>query len=196
MEKGLMEQSIQNMIKVIGKEVDRNLPAQLLDIVDFHAKTGVVSALAGAIPAVGELAALTASIGNIWVMYARINKFVGIEFSDNVLKTLASGVVSNLAGAFVGRLVIAAALAMVPGIGTAGAIAIVALATYQVTKLSALIYFKIMTEIFESERKNYTAEELKRMAEKVSSDIDIDEANESFEREYDKKKSAGEFEKR
>ena len=61
---------------------------------------------------------MAAAAINIWTMYARVNKELNLPFGDNIIKSLAAGVATNLAGALAGAVVVGSALKFLPGLGT------------------------------------------------------------------------------
>jgi hypothetical protein len=92
-----------HLVEAMDKTVDDALPHEIADIVKFHAKGAAAAALASAwIPGVGAAAAVAASAGFIWSMYGRIGAKIELPFGQNVLKSLASGAATNVAGGVVG----------------------------------------------------------------------------------------------
>jgi uncharacterized protein (DUF697 family) len=73
---------------------------ELSNVIKEHALLGTA---AGLIPVPG--ADIAAMVANTWTMYVRINKVVGVSFGDNVLKSIASGVIANLASVIPGLIV-------------------------------------------------------------------------------------------
>ena len=64
---------------------------ELSNIIKQHALAATATAF---IPVPGvDVAAIVA---NVWTMYVRINQEVGVSFSENVLKSIASGVIANV----------------------------------------------------------------------------------------------------
>jgi hypothetical protein len=51
----------------------------------------------GWVPGFGGLAAAGISARFIWTMYGRINSKIGLPFSENVVKSIATGIATNLA---------------------------------------------------------------------------------------------------
>ena len=90
-EKKLLNTAIE-LVKLLDKTANAALPQELADVVKLHSKLAVGSAWIP-IPGVDVAAGAT----NIWSMYVRINNKLGISVKENVLKTIASGVATNLA---------------------------------------------------------------------------------------------------
>ena len=70
---------------------------RVVEIVKRHQKVVGTAGLATAIPA-GATVATGAIVASTWKMYVDINKELGLSFSENTMKSIATGVVSNLAG--------------------------------------------------------------------------------------------------
>lgn len=125
---------------VLGKEI--------LAIVKKHANVVSGAALANGVPG-GAAVSVTAVIASTWKMYYDINKKLGISFSENFLKSVASGVVSNLAsnGVAAGATNL---LSFIPGIGTIGAM-LGGMAINRTSIYTAgVTYLKILCSIAES----------------------------------------------
>lgn len=140
---------------------------ELSDIIKEHALLGTGAAM---IPVpVLDVAAI---IANIWAMYVRINNVVGISFSENFLKSVASGIVANVAatipaiglGALAGSF-----LKAVPGIGTLGGIALAAGANLVIVFVAGRVYLKTL-EVLVNNGKPLDEANIKREAEKIAKD--------------------------
>ena len=94
------------------------LGQEIIAKVKSHANIATWSGAAGA---VSEFAAMGALIASTWKMYYDINEVIGLSFSENFLKSVASGIVSNLASNAAGFAVgyaTAAVANKIPGIGS------------------------------------------------------------------------------
>lgn len=72
--------------------------------------------------------------------------------SENTAKFIGSAIVTNLitnAGAFIAVLVGSSILSIIPGIGTAAAIALNAALGYTIVYVSAIIYLKLITRMMQ-----------------------------------------------
>lgn len=127
------------LVKAMDKMSDESLPKEISDVVKLHAKLAVGSSL---IPVPG--ADIAAGAANIWTMYLRINSKIGMKIGENILKTIASAVLTNLAG-YVAVLSVGSAMKFIPGLGTLGSIAIMSGALYAVTLASGYVYLKALT---------------------------------------------------
>ena len=147
MDNGRLMTAIFRMLISMDKSVRGSLPQEIRDCVLEHAMIAAGSAL---IPIPGACAA--ANVANIWTMYGRINSKVGITLSENILKTIASGVAANL-GTYVLMLGVGEVLKFIPVVGTALGAAIDASIGYAVTLTSALIYINVITAFAGSGKK-------------------------------------------
>ena len=127
------------LVTVLDKTAEQLLPQEIVDVVKLHSKLAVGSAL---IPVPG--ADVAAGAANIWTMYGRVNSKVGISIKDNVLKTVGSGVVTNLAS-YMAMAGLGSAIKAIPGIGTLTGTALMSASLYAVTLASGYIYVKALT---------------------------------------------------
>lgn len=123
----------------IDKQADNLLPQQIVDIVKTHSKLAVASSW---IPIPG--ADLAAGAASIWEMYLRINKKIDVPFGENIIKTIGSGVATNLAG-YIAVSGVASALKFVSFIGTIGGAVIMSAAQYALTLASGYVYLKALS---------------------------------------------------
>lgn len=175
------------LVKAMDKTVDDSLPREIAEVVKFHSKGAAVAALAsGWIPGVGATAAVTIAAGFVWTMYSRINGKIDLPLTENIVKSIASGVATNLAAYAVGSVVFASAFSLFPGLGNVASAAIIGGTCYALTLASGFVYLKILTNVFTSgnDPSAMTAENLKKMAKTVTENEDIKavmkEAKEAF----------------
>jgi uncharacterized protein (DUF697 family) len=156
--------------------VDDNLPYQIADIVKFHSKGAAAAAVGSAwIPGAGGTAAILASAGFIWSMYARIGSEINLPMSENILKTLGSGVATNLASGMAASWVMSSVFSLFPGIGSIGASVVMGGTCYALTLASGYVYLKIMTALFISgvDPTKMSEQELNNMAKNIANDSDV-----------------------
>lgn len=138
-----------DVVAAIDELTAELLPAEIAEIVKGHSLGAAASGVAsGWIPGFGGLAAAAMSAGFIWTMYGRINAKIRLPFSENVIKSLASGVATNLASYMVGGFVISTVFSFVPGIGNVGASVLVGGTCYALTIASGFVYLKVLTKLF------------------------------------------------
>ena len=89
-----------------------------------------------------DLAALTI---NVWHMYVKINKILGLSFKDNVLKSVASAALANLTGNILATGLVGM-LKFLPG-GVLAAGVVVGATNYAICFSSAWIYLEVLTTV-------------------------------------------------
>jgi len=131
------------LLTLLDKVADDTLPQQIVDVVKLHSKLAVGSAW---IPVPGV--DIAASAASIWGMYARINGKIGLPFGENIMKSIASGVATNLAS-YLAMTGVASALKFIPGIGTVGGALVMSAGMYGLTLTSGYIYLKALCALVE-----------------------------------------------
>jgi uncharacterized protein (DUF697 family) len=115
---------------------------------------------------------VAAVVANIWTMYARLNSAIGVSFSENVVKSIASGVAANLVSAIpaaVLGIVAESVLKFIPGLGTMGGIAVGAAANVAMLYVAGKVYLKSL-EILVHSHQPLTEENIKKAAADVTRD--------------------------
>lgn len=191
----LMDAVIQ-LAEAVDKGTDIVAHEEIARIVKLHAKLAIGAAW---IPVpIADFAAMTA---NTWAMYVRINKTLGIPFSDTLIKSLASGIATNLLSNLP-ILAVGEVLKAIPGVGTiTGGVALSA-TLYAVTIAAGIVYMRALAFLLKeepalrSELTEVKLAELKAKAEQVFSDK---EAMKKLVKEgkevYAAAKASGELEK-
>lgn len=85
---------------------------------------------------------------DVWTMYARINKHLGISFSENLMKSIGSAIAGNLT-ANAGQLLVGGALKLIPGVGSVVGGTIMAATVFGTTLAAGLVYLKALTRFYE-----------------------------------------------
>lgn len=130
------------LVEVIQKTdglADKIYPEEIVSVVKLHAKLATASALIP-IPGVDLIASAT----SIWSMYVRLNNKLEIPFKDNAMKTIVSGISTNLLG-YVVSLGVGSGLKLIPGIGTIMGTTLMLAGLYATTLASGWIYIKVLT---------------------------------------------------
>lgn len=182
-------EAAKQLVGAADKLVDESLPAEIAEIVKLHSKGAAASGVAaGWIPGAAGVAAAVVSGAFIWSMYGRINAAIDVPIAENVLKSLGSGIATNLAAYFLGGGVVAAVLSFFPGVGSVGASAVVGMTAYALTLASGYVYLQVLTQLFLSGRDptKMDAESLKNAATSVIDETDvrgvIEEAKAAYKR--------------
>lgn len=153
------------LAKAANKQADAALPPKIAGIVKTHAALGVASAF---IPIPGVDMAAAAAV--IWGMYIRINNELNMPFQENLVKSVASGVATNLA-ASVGVTAVASMLKLIPGLGTVPSIALMSVTTYALTLASGYVYLKALTMLLkQNPAKGISASDWDEAINRVMSD--------------------------
>ncbi|MBR1499532.1 MAG: hypothetical protein IJ615_07915 [Bacteroidaceae bacterium] len=156
-----------HLVCLLDKQADNLLPQEIVDVVKLHGKLAVGSAL---IPVPG--ADVAAGAANIWAMYIRINGKTGLEFKENVMKTIGSGVATNLVG-YVAMSGVASAMKFIPGIGSVGGALIMSASLYAVTLASGYVYLKALCALAERKGANISGEDLKSAIDELLAKKDV-----------------------
>jgi len=139
----------------------------LTKIIKEHALLG---AGVGFIPV--PLLDIAAIIANTWGMYVRINEVIGISFTENVLRSIASGVIANVASVIPGAVVAKVAgslLKLIPGLGTVGGIAIDVMANVAIMYVMGKVYVKSLC-VLAKKGDPLTEDNLRHASREVSKD--------------------------
>lgn len=192
----LLLHQAKHLVEAMDEKVDDALPYEIAEIVKFHAKGAALAALAsGWVPGAGGVAASVIAAGFIWTMYGRIGEKVGLPFGKNFLKSVASGVATNLAAYVVGLLALSTAASLIPGLGSIGASVIMGATCYALTLASGYVYLKIMTKLFARgvDLSTVTEQDLKDLAADAAKDADVREVIKEAKADFRTKKRQGEF---
>jgi len=144
------------LVQLMDKTADKNLPQEIANVVKLHSKLAVGSSF---IPVPG--ADIAAGAASIWGMYVRINSKLGIPFGENVMKSIGSGVATNLAG-YAAMTGVASALKFIPGIGTIGGAVIMAASMYGITLASGWIYLQALSALAQRSGKNFNVQDISK----------------------------------
>lgn len=148
-----LAKACQELDKAMQGTLDGTKIACISETISGYAiAAAVASGVAGVAPGFAGVAAALAQAGFVWATYVKINKTLDISMSENTAKFIGSAIVTNLitnAGAFVAVLVGSSILSIIPGVGTAAAIALNAALGYTIVYVSAIIYLKLITRMMQ-----------------------------------------------
>lgn len=154
------------LCKAANKTIDEHLPEKLAGIVKTHSGLAVGSALIP-IPG-GDVAAAAA---NIWTMYIRINKEMNLSFAEAALKSLAAGVLTNLAAYQAGMMIGGSLLKFIPGLGTVGGAVLMGATIYSITLASSIVYMTALTKLFKVKATTtFSSDDLKAATDEALKD--------------------------
>lgn len=175
------------LVETLNRVVDENLPAEIADIVKTHsAGAAAASVAAGWIPGAGGLAAAGICAGFVWTMYGRINSKIGLPLTENIVKSLATGVATNLATGLVGALVVQTIFSIFPGIGSLAAATVAGGTGYALTLASGYVYLKLLTKLFlgGNDPTTMDASALKEAAGRVAASENMNDVMSSAKADY------------
>ncbi|MGI2909594.1 hypothetical protein [Tolypothrix sp. VBCCA 56010] len=163
---GQLFQVAAEVAKALNRTADESLPGKLAGIVKLHAGIAVGSAF---IPVPG--ADMAAAAANIWTMYVRINKELELPFAENLIKSIATGIVTNLGAAVLATMVVGSVLKFVPGLGSVGGAAVMGATIYGVTVAAGIIYMKAISKLLSDKNSGSVNEEnLKTAVDEIIKD--------------------------
>ncbi len=165
--------------------------------------SAIIAAIAGVgsgwLPGAGALVASAAWVATIWGMYVMINKDLGISIKDNILKSLASALLTNIlasAGSLILMFIGSMLLSFIPGLGSAGAIAIDGFIGYITVFTSGVLYIKLLTKLFKAGKGfNIADGDVKKVADDIVNESDISEIIKEGKQAFNEDKKAGKFKK-
>ena len=169
-----------HLVELMDKQADKMLPQEIAEVVKLHSKLAVGSAW---IPIPG--ADVAAGAVTIWTMYTRINKKLGLSLKENVLKTIASGVATNLAG-YITISGVASALKLNPGLGSIGGAIAMSASLYAVTIVSGWLYLKALCTLAKRDGPSIDMSQLGNAVKEVLKDSNIKHLIEEAKKEYKK----------
>lgn len=170
---------------------------EIAGIVEKHSIGASVSALGTAwLPGAGSTAAMAACAGFVWSMYFRINAKLGVPFHKNILKSVATAIGTNLAGAAVGTLALSTVLSFT-GFGNVGSSLLMTGVCYAITFSSGLVYLKVLERLAnaKADLENVSEEELKATAKDVLAHEDIKGMMKEAKSQFKEAKARGDIRK-
>ena len=180
----------------LNKTIDKALPQKLANIVKQHAfGVLIASALVAWVPLIGPITAFLLLAIIIWSMYFRINKAIDVPLGKNIIKTVISGVCTNL-GANLVLFLAATAISLLPVIGSVIADIIIVSMTYAVTLACGIFYLKMLTKLFKAQKDPtfLSMEHIQELVENVRCHEDVapclDKANELIREQQSQVKAA------
>lgn len=198
MVEGLLGKAAFALCKALHKAGPQVLGAEIAGIVEKHSIGAAATGLGVAwLPGAGATAALAASAGFVWSMYFRINSKIGVPFSKNILKSVATAVCTNLVASAISSVVISSALSLIPGLGNIAASALMAGVVFSLTWSCGLVYLKVLTRFAETnvDLNNVSEEDLKAMAKDVLAKENVKEMMKQAKAQFKEAKARGDIRK-
>ena len=189
-----LNESIEKIVREAQEKGISVTADELMKIVKTHSAGSAASMMAtGALPGVGSTIALGIEIGFVWSMYYRVCTKLGINVKKELLKSLGSAFVTNIAGSIAAQLIAGTVLSIIPGIGTAGAAIVNGLMGYSITYYSGIIFMNLLVRVFKAGKSmgQYSAEELKRMMKQESEATSFREVKQEAKQAFKERKADG-----
>ena len=169
-------------------------------IADLINKYAIYSAIAQIGSLIGGFAAVVAIItqtGIIWSLYLKINEELGISSSKNVIKFVASAMLTNMVGQAGANIIAIVATWLIGLIPIFNVVAITAeiIFAYVIVYASALIYLKVLTNFFKAKGDFQLDEsdETKDIIKQVVKDTDISSIIKEGRKAFKEAKDNGEI---
>lgn len=166
------------LVELMNKQADHMLPHTIAKLVKTHSGLAVGSAW---IPVPGLDVA--AGAVNIWSMYGRINSNLGLSIKDNVLKTIASGVATNLAS-YVAMSGVGSLVKAIPIFGQVGGAIAMSASLYAITISSGWVYLKALCLLAEKDGQHLNMSKLADAMKQVLADSSIKDFVTQAKKEY------------
>ena len=192
MENKFIKQSAEELLERLGQK-DENKENEIISLVNKHS---LIAAGAGWVPFPFLDIALV--VGNVWTTYAAINKVLGISFSQNLMKSIGSGIVANLSGSILSQALLSL-LKLIPGLGTISASLMLTAANYAICSTSGYVYLRALSAIAKEDGKidpnepgfkkkfrrhaNDLKEEAKRVKDESQKDYIVEKKNEDKDKD-------------
>lgn len=185
--------------KLSNSFVTDQLGEDMAKIVRQHAIASTAISLASAIPGAGAVACVLAQTAAVYSMYVRMNSALDIRLKKNVVKSIASAVIANIATNAVtvlGGIAASSVLSMIPGVGSAASTIMMGGIGYATIMIAGIVYAKTLTALTKNNRKidTMSEEEIKSAVREELKKRDINKDIKTFCREYKTEKKNGTFE--
>ncbi len=185
--------------KFSNKFVTDKLGEDMAKIVRQHAIASTVASVASAVPGAGTVACVVAQTAIVYTMYVRMNSALGIRLSNNIVKSIASAVIANIATnaiTVIGGIAASTALSLIPGVGSAASAVLMCGIGYATVMIAGIVYAKTLSALYKSKRKieTMTEDEIKQAVKEELKKRDINKDIKAFSKEYRTEKKNGAFE--
>lgn len=174
-ESTLLRVAIAGLTSVYRNAAD-DVEGKARKIIITHALAAAAAAVAsGWIPGAGSAVATTIGVGFTCAMYYRLANLFDIRIRRNILKTIASVLIAELAAYFAVVLVGSAVLSFVPFVGNLSASTFCAIVNFALVYAAAYLYIKLLTRVFlmRKDPDEMTEEDWKEAAKRTAGEEDI-----------------------
>lgn len=185
-----LEKAAKGAIK--GTELEK-----VAKVINQFAIYAAVASATALVPGIGSIITVIAQTGLVWGTYLKINKELGISMKDEVLKFIASAMITNMATNLGVYLVLYLGVTIITTLPFAGllTVSLYAAVGYILIYASAILYFKLLCEVmgakgnFDLDKSDDTKQIIQNVVKNTNLKEIVKEAKDSF----DEKKKSGEF---
>lgn len=196
---GIMSKmALQSAVDTVVQEANQKGVAvstdDLMKLVKTHAAGASASMMAaGVIPGAGSTIAMGIEIGFVWSMYYRICTKLGINVKKNVLKSLGSAFITNIAASIAAELIAGTVLSFIPGIGSVGAAAVNGLMGYSITYYSGVIFMNLLVRVFKAGHSldNMSSDQMKVMMKDLTQTVSFSSVKDEAKQAYKTRQKDG-----
>lgn len=182
--------------KLSNDFVTDHLGENMAKIVRQHAFASTAVSIASAVPGAGAIACIACQTAVVYSMYVRMNNALGIRLSKNIVKSVASAVIANIAtnaATLIGGVVASSVLSMIPGVGSAASTILMGGIGYATVMISGIVYAKMLTSLARNKKsvENMSEAEIKEAVKAELNKRNINQDIKNFAREYKLEKKNG-----
>ena len=153
------------------------------------------------VPGVGGTICSAVSVGFVFTMYYKLAKIFNIRIKKNMLKSLASFIVANMAGRIAGSILLMTVGSLIPGIGAVSSSILGAAISYAVVCGAGEIFIYMLNDILKAKKEveidalsDMTEEEWEIVAKKVMENVDMEKLLKEGMKSYKNIKKNGKHE--
>lgn len=168
---------------------------EIANIVIAHSAAAAVAAMAGGIvPGVAAIVASGVALASIWSMYYRIGSRLGIGFNLDILKALASALITNLVTQIGGVLALDLVFSFVPG----ASILVCGIINFAVVYIAGCMYLHMLADLFKAgmDPASLSADDLKKAYSEAGKKVDIKAACDEAKTTFKDMKKSGDLKKK
>ena len=154
-------------------DIESDLAEKIKNNVIGHAAAcAVASMAAGLIPGAGGLVAMGLSAGALWAMFIKICKLCKISIRKNMLKTISSAMITDLAVSAASLVAVEVLASFVPGAG----VVVAGLVNFFVVYAGGLLFLKLLGLFFTRLNRNpedVNEEEMRKVIKDLTEEEDL-----------------------
>lgn len=140
---------VMELVQNIKTKVDSDETAEC--IIAYSAAAAIASMLGGTFSGFASLIASGIAVGAIWAMYIHLCKILNIKLGKDILKALASAVLSNIVTQIGGLILAEVLIGFVPG----ASVLVCGVVNFIVVYFAGIIFIKTLTELFKAGKDDF-----------------------------------------